>query len=39
VHSQQVIKELREARLLFAIGKANVTDSFEASLKRCKEVL
>ena len=39
VHSQQVIKELKEARLLFAIGKANVTDSFEASLKRCKEIL
>jgi SulP family sulfate permease len=39
VHSQQVRKELQNARLLFAIGKANVTDSFEASLKRCKEVL
>jgi len=39
VHSQQVIKELKDARLLFAIGKANVTDNFEAALKRCKEVL
>lgn len=39
VHSQQVMKELREARLLFAIGKANVTDTFEASLKRSKEFL
>jgi SulP family sulfate permease len=39
VHSPQVIKELKESRLLFAIGKANVTDSFEAALKRCKEIL
>jgi SulP family sulfate permease len=39
VHSPQVIKELKESRLLFAIGKANVTDSFEAALKRCNEVL
>ena len=38
VHSLQVIKELKESRLLFAIGKANVTDSFEAALKRCNEV-
>ncbi|MBN9381829.1 MAG: sulfate permease [Chitinophagaceae bacterium] len=39
VHSPQVLKELKDTRLLFAIGKANVTGSFEASLKRCKEVL
>ena len=39
VHSLQVIKELKESRLLFAIGKANVTDSFEAALKRCNEIL
>ena len=39
VHSPQVMKELKDARLLFAIGKANVTDSFEAAIKRCKEVL
>ena len=39
VHSPQVMKELKDTRLLFAIGKANVTNSFESSLKRCKEVL
>lgn len=39
VRSPQVMKELKDTRLLFAIGKANVTDSFEGSLKRCKEVL
>jgi SulP family sulfate permease len=39
VHSPQVMKELKDARLLFAIGKANVTDSFEASLKRCEKIL
>lgn len=38
VHSRQVMDELRSARLLFAIGKANVTDSFEAALKRSHEV-
>ncbi len=35
VHSKQVMQELKDARLLFAIGKANVTDSFEKALKRC----
>jgi sulfate permease, SulP family len=39
VHSQQVLKELKDARLLFAIGKANVTDSFEAAIKRCNAIL
>ncbi len=39
VHSAQVMEELKDARLLFAIGKANVTDSFEAALKRCQEIL
>ncbi len=39
VHSPQVMKELKDTRLLFAIGKANVTDSFENSLKRCEEIL
>ena len=39
VHSEQVMKQLQESRLLFAIGKANVTDSFEAALKRCQMVL
>ncbi|HVV03524.1 MAG TPA: SulP family inorganic anion transporter [Puia sp.] len=39
VHSQQVMKELKDARLLFAIGKANVTDDLDASIKRSKELL
>lgn len=34
VHSQQVIKELQDARLLFTIGKANVTTSFKEALSR-----
>lgn len=39
VNSEQVLKELQSARLLFAIGKANVTESFEAALKRSKTLL
>jgi len=39
VHSGQVMKELDDTRLLFALGKANVTDSFEKALRRCKEIL
>jgi SulP family sulfate permease len=39
VYSRQVMDELQDSRLLFAIGKANVTDSFETALKRCKEIL
>lgn len=34
VHSDQVMEELKAARLLFAIGKANVTDSFAEALER-----
>ena len=34
VHSQQVMKELQDARLLFSIGKANVTNSFQGALSR-----
>jgi len=39
VHSPQVMKELKDARLLFAIGKANITDDLDASIKRSKELL
>ena len=39
IHSTQVMQELKNARLLFAIGKANVTITFEKALKRCNEVL
>jgi sulfate permease, SulP family len=34
VHSQQVRKELQDTRLLFAIGKGNVKDTFEEALER-----
>ena len=34
VHSGQVMEQLKEARLLFTIGKANVTDTFQAALER-----
>jgi SulP family sulfate permease len=34
VHSTQVLESLRNARLLFAIGKANVTGTFEKALER-----
>jgi sulfate permease, SulP family len=39
VLSTQVMQEFKNARLLFAIGKANVTVTFEKALKRCNEVL
>ncbi len=39
VRSRQVMDELRSARLLFAIGKANITDSFESAMKRSHEVM
>jgi SulP family sulfate permease len=39
VHSRQVMDELKNARLLFAIGKANVTESFASALKRSTVVL
>jgi len=39
VHSPEVLQELKEARLLFAIGKANVKGTFEEAVRRSKEVL
>ncbi|HEY9362472.1 MAG TPA: SulP family inorganic anion transporter, partial [Chitinophagaceae bacterium] len=36
VHSQQVRKELQDTRLLFAIGKGNVKDTFEEALERAR---
>jgi SulP family sulfate permease len=39
VNSKQVMTALKDARLLFAIGKANVTVSFEEALKRSRAVL
>ncbi|MGJ7030996.1 SulP family inorganic anion transporter [Niabella hirudinis] len=39
INSNQVIEELRAARLLFAIGKANVTASFEKAVQRGADCL
>jgi len=39
VHSEQVLEELKAARLLFAIGKANVTPTFDEALKRCMDII
>jgi SulP family sulfate permease len=39
LHSNQVMLELKGARLLFAIGKANITESFEEALLRSKMIL
>ena len=39
VKGEKVFDELRKARLVFAIGKANVTDTFEQALERSKEVI
>lgn len=39
VNSDQVMAELKKTRLLFQIGKANVTDTFEKAIKRSNEVL
>ena len=35
VDSSQVMKELKESRLLFSIGKGNITQTFAAALDRC----
>ncbi len=39
VHSNQVLDELKKARLLFAVGKANVTDTFAEALERGKTIM
>jgi SulP family sulfate permease len=39
VHSEQVMEELKEARLVFAIGKANITDTFEGAIQRSRAIL
>ena len=39
VNSEQVMMELKKARLLFQIGKANITDTFEKAIKRSNEIL
>ncbi|HEY0679044.1 MAG TPA: sulfate permease [Chitinophagaceae bacterium] len=39
VNDQKVLDELQDSRLLFAIGKANVTTSFEQALARAGQIL
>ncbi|MEO7314588.1 MAG: sulfate permease [Ginsengibacter sp.] len=39
VHSEQVRLELEKVRLIFAIGKANITDTFEEALVRTNDIL
>jgi sulfate permease, SulP family len=39
VHSRQVYGELRKARLVFAIGKANVCHTFEEALQRAQKIV
>lgn len=39
VQSEQVMNELKDARLLFAIGKANVTYTFSAAVERCRTLI
>ncbi|MHA4808529.1 SulP family inorganic anion transporter [Flavitalea flava] len=39
VGQPRVLKEVKDARLLFALGKANVTETFGAALKRSREYL
>lgn len=38
VNSNQILEALKNARLLFAIGKANVTRTFEDALQRANQV-
>jgi SulP family sulfate permease len=37
--SDQVMQELKSARLLFAIGKANVTTTFPAAVERSRALM
>ncbi len=37
--SNQVLEELKQSRLQFKIGKANITDTFEQAIKRTQELL
>jgi SulP family sulfate permease len=39
VHSPQILKELKAARLLFSIGKANVTSTFREAIERSVTIL
>ncbi len=39
VTNEQVLNELNKARLVFQVGKANITDTFEKAIKRSKDIL
>ena len=39
LNSEQVRKELQDARLLFSVGKANVTGTFDKALERARKIL
>jgi len=39
ISSDQVMGELKKARLLFQIGKGNIKDTFELALKRANDIL
>jgi SulP family sulfate permease len=39
VRNEKVLQELKKARLLFAIGKANVVGTLERALERSKQIL
>jgi SulP family sulfate permease len=39
VHSEKVMEELQNTRLLFSIGKANVTQTLEAAIERSRQIL
>ncbi len=39
VKSEKVLEELKDSRLMFRIGKANITSSFDEALKRCNVIL
>jgi SulP family sulfate permease len=39
VHSEQVMQELQTARLVFAIGKANITNSLQDAIDRSSQIL
>lgn len=39
LNSPQVLKELNDSRLLFAIGKGNVVDTFERAISRAETIM
>lgn len=39
VHSERVMTELKKARLLFTIGKANITSTLPDAIERSKQIL